>query len=561
MWAKRTFDTLKWPSKAAFRLGLACALWLACSAVPAQAQFSYQDLYDFPGGSGGCNPQNTGYLTQIGDGSFDGTVSGCSASIYNLNPFSSTVFNSIYSFAGSGSFPMGSVVFDTYGNFYTVASLGGANGFGYLYGNISGVSQDLHDFTSVEGQPQASPVLGKDGNLYGITLGNFSGPGIGSAYTVVPTATGSTYQSLGAFAPGLVYAPLFLAADGYLYGTSYDGGTSDFGTVFRMSTPSGAIKEIFHFDGKNGATPYGPLVQDLAGNFYGTTFSGGKNDTGVVFKITPKGAYKKLFDFDSLPQQATNNSGAWPTAGLTLGADGNLYGVAAQGGVNGSGTIFQISTTGAFNKIIDFTGNGGGSAPGGSAVTGLALNSNGIFYGLTSLGGANGLGDFFSLTPVNLKEILIIAGPIFVLPGVPVEIFGNELTQSAEVTFGGVQAQFQVGSDTYLTATVPMDAVDGLVADIFQTGLQVQTLSAIHILPLITNLDPSSGPVGTQVGIVGGGFSAATKVAFGGVQATDFTVVSPSFIQAVVPPGAKSGKVRVMTPNGDAESEEKFVVN
>jgi uncharacterized protein (TIGR03437 family) len=105
------------------------------------------------------------------------------------------------------------------------------------------------------------------------------------------------------------------------------------------------------------------------------------------------------------------------------------------------------------------------------------------------------------------------------------------------------------------------DAVDGLIAVILDDGQQIQTQSAEHILPLITNLDPTSGPVGTQVGIVGGGFTRTTKVTFGGVKATNFTMVSPTLIQAIVPTGARTGKVGVTTRNGSAKSKQTFTVN
>jgi hypothetical protein len=67
--------------------------------------------------------------------------------------------------------------------------------------------------------------------------------------------------------------------------------------------------------------------------------------------------------------------------------------------------------------------------------------------------------------------------------------------------------------------------------------------------------------VGTQVGIVGGGFAGATKVEFGGVAATTFNVNTPGLIQAIVPSGAKTGKVTVVTPNGSAISKQVFTVN
>jgi len=147
------------------------------------------------------------------------------------------------------------------------------------------------------------------------------------------------------------------------------------------------------------------------------------------------------------------------------------------------------------------------------------------------------------------------------LPGGPVQILGNNLTHVIAVNFGGVFAQFTLGTDSVLTATVPNGALDGLVNVIYDTGLMTQTLSYYHILPKITNLDPSSGHVGSEVNITGGGFTGAKKVTFGGVAAASFSVLSATLIQATVPTGAKTGKVGVQTPNGSATSPVKFTVN
>jgi hypothetical protein len=129
-----------------------------------------------------------------------------------------------------------------------------------------------------------------------------------------------------------------------------------------------------------------------------------------------------------------------------------------------------------------------------------------------------------------------------------------------------VSAQFRPGSETYLTATVPGKAVDGYVTVTLTnplTGQQqkLQSQQSMHILPIITNLDPSSGLVGTQVHVVGSGFLRATTVTFGGVKATSFTVLTPAMIEATVPAGAKTGKVSVTTPNGTAVSKETFTVD
>jgi hypothetical protein len=143
----------------------------------------------------------------------------------------------------------------------------------------------------------------------------------------------------------------------------------------------------------------------------------------------------------------------------------------------------------------------------------------------------------------------------------PVEILGQNLTGAINVQFGSVQARFQPGSDTYLTAEVPSAAIDSLITVTLATGEQVQSQQVVHILPKIGNLDPSNGPAGTQVNIVGGGFARTSKVTFGGVAATTFRVVSPSAIQATVPQGAMTGVVTVTTPNGRTASKQSFTVN
>jgi hypothetical protein len=141
-----------------------------------------------------------------------------------------------------------------------------------------------------------------------------------------------------------------------------------------------------------------------------------------------------------------------------------------------------------------------------------------------------------------------------------VQFLGNNLMQTFEVTFAGEPAQFQVQADTYITVQVPGDAVDGIVAVTLNGGLQMQTQSAIHVLPIIINLDPSSGPVGTEVNIVGGGFTGAKKVTFGGVKATSYSILDATHILATVPSGARTGKVSVTTPNGTAKSKQTFTV-
>lgn len=102
-----------------------------------------------------------------------------------------------------------------------------------------------------------------------------------------------------------------------------------------------------------------PLIQGSDGNFYGTTFQGGNdNSYGVIFKITPKGKLTDLHDFNA----PGSGDGFSPVAGLVQGTDGNLYGTTQYGGTSGDGTIFRISMKGEYAVIYNFDGTTG-SAP------------------------------------------------------------------------------------------------------------------------------------------------------------------------------------------------------
>jgi uncharacterized repeat protein (TIGR03803 family) len=544
------------------RLAFACALLVMVFAVvPLHAQFTYQDVYDFNCSTGGCWPVDHGQLTQGTDGNLYGTASNGGSSsagtIFMVTPSGS--YTDLVSFDGvTACLPAAGLTLASNGNFYgtTYGEQGTCNlGTVFSFNPKTSTLKILHTFNGTDGLlPFSPPVQAKDGNLYGVT-------GSGTTYRVALPS--QTFKPLPNKAPGGSAAPLYLASDGNLYGTTTAGGAFEDGTVFRMTT-AGVIKTLHSFSGSDGAYPYGPVTQGRDGNLYGTTPRGGANDDGEVFQLTLAGKLTVLHSFDSVPASGTNNDGASPQAGLLAASNGFFYGANLFGGAFGWGTLFQITKTGVFQKLFDFTGTG--AVAGADPFTTLMEYTGGPFYGATigatpEGGPANSNGNIYRLTPPNPILTLIIEGPIFVHPGVPVEILGNNLEQVTNVAFARVPAQFQPGSETYLTATVPMLAVDGFISATFPTGLQVQTQSAVHILPLITNLDPTSGHVGTHVGIVGGGFAGAKKVTFGGVKATNFTVVTPTLIQAIVPTGAITGKVRVITPNGTATSKQTFTVN
>jgi uncharacterized repeat protein (TIGR03803 family) len=125
------------------------------------------------------------------------------------------------------------------------------------------------------------------------------------------------------------HAGLVEGSDGNFYGTTYAGGTNHDGTVFKI-TPQGLLTTLWQFcsvqdqfgDCLDGSSPYAGLVKGSDGNFYGTTQDGGTNDWGTVYKITPQGTLTTLHDFCSRPDCA---DGWDPSAGLVQGSDGNFY--------------------------------------------------------------------------------------------------------------------------------------------------------------------------------------------------------------------------------------------
>ena len=132
--------------------------------------------------------------------------------------------------------------------------------------------------------------------------------------------------------------PLFLSTDGNFYGTTSTGGASNQGTIFLM-TPSGALETLASFSGTNGKNPVGGVVLGPHGYYYGTTKNGGSNSLGAVFAWSPKIGLSNLYSFSG------SSDGKNPEAGLVTNLDGNLYGTTYYGGANGVGTVFKLTSS------------------------------------------------------------------------------------------------------------------------------------------------------------------------------------------------------------------------
>jgi uncharacterized repeat protein (TIGR03803 family) len=228
----------------------------------------------------------------------------------------------------------------------------------------SGSYTNLHSFTGTAndgGTPFAALVQGSDGNFYGTTeRGGAYGPGV--VFRISPTGSYTNVYSHGSDPhDGILIGALVQGGDGNFYGTTRNGGIG-WGNVFRVS-PSGSYTNLHSFAGgvyygnDEGHDPYGGLVKGPDGNFYGTTSLGGANlnGAGTVFRVSPSGSYATLYSFTNAPPD-----GEEPEAGLVLGSDGNFYGTTYQGGTNSAGTVFRISPSGQYTKLYDLTAGVGG---------------------------------------------------------------------------------------------------------------------------------------------------------------------------------------------------------
>ena len=240
------------------------------------------------------------------------------------------------------------------GNFYGAAFQGGADFSGTVFKMTpAGAFTPLYSFLGGDdgSDPAASLIQGADGKLYGTAYQGGTND-FGSVFSLttngVFTPLASFDQDNGAYP----VASLVQAANGLLYGATYLGGSNDYGTVFSLTT-NGVLTTLVSFNYTNGAYPVGALIQASDGLFYGTTDAGGTNGGwGTVFRMTADGTLTTLYSFGY-------DDGAYPAAGLVQATDGNFYGTTSEGGWGGQGTVFRITTNGILTTVVWFNGANG----------------------------------------------------------------------------------------------------------------------------------------------------------------------------------------------------------
>lgn len=303
--------------------------------------------------------------------------------------------STLHSFAGSdGSSPYAQLLQASDGNFYGTTAAGGANNNGTVFQlTPSGTLTTIHSFNkfllSDGNAPDGWLIQARDGNLYGTTAHG----GVGRQGSIYRFTLDGTFRILASFIYQLdgsnTQAGLFQASNGSMYSTAPNGGGGS-GTVYEF-TAFGQLSGIYDF-GIEGTSPVGGLVEASNGKLYGTTGGGGQYSCGTIFEITTGGSYTSLVDFGN-----HQTEGCFPFAGLTLGADGDLYGTTSEGGAPqgfNAGIAFKMTPSGTFTilHVFDITD---GAAPLGA----LLLASDGNFYGTTETGGTHNSGTIFKMTP------------------------------------------------------------------------------------------------------------------------------------------------------------------
>lgn len=528
-------------------------------AVTAAAQ-TYTVQYVYPIGAGAYSgitfPQ---IMSQGRDGNLYSTISNAGTksvgTVFNMT--TSGTPTTLYNFCSltsctDGSYPFGGVTLGLDGNFYGTTQGGGSKGAGTVFKMTpTGTLSSLYSFTNStdDSVPVYTTLLGQDGNMYGVSVGQYNGQ-YGSFFRVTSSGAFTVLHDF-AYTDGTDPNLPTQGTDGNFYGTTIFGGTKNLGVVYKL-TPAGKITVLHSFTGypSDGSYPKGILVQGNDGNFYGVTYEGGSNNNGSVFKITPAGVLTMIHSF---VYKSPSYDGNLPQAGLTLGTDGNFYGTTGAGGTKNSGTIFKVTPSGTETVLYNFCDP---SCDGFSPATPLVLHTNGNFYGNTN-GNSLGGSVFYELN-VGFKPLVDLVnwqGKV----GKTVEILGQGFTGTTKVTFGSTSASFQNVSDTYMTATVPAGATTGPVTVTTFTTSYKSNRSFL-VTPQITSFTPSSGIVGTLVTITGVSLSQTTKVTIGG-KAASFTVLSDTQVTATVPAGAKTGqKITVTTRGGTAQSTSAFMV-
>jgi uncharacterized repeat protein (TIGR03803 family) len=336
-------------------------------------------------------------LAMSGSRNLDGVILGPDGALYGASSASSSVTGAL---------------------FYRVAADGSSVDTLYQFGSTDGIG------------PAGALLLGSDNLFYGTAQFSNGGSAVGGGTIFHVAADGTGFTRLHQFAPSTTsnvnsnpintdgsspHGALIEGSDGFMYGVARFGGPAGTGTVFKIGKDGSGMTVLHAFAAvtsaatativnADGAHPRAGLVES-AGYFYGTTNTGGANGQGTIFRLRFDGSEFSVLHVFTTPTTpsgstvAVNEDGAFSQAGLTDGGDGLLYGTTTIGGANGAGVLYSITPDGSVRTTLHHFAAEGGSLPIGT----LLLGADGRLYGTsnnggtTSSGGASTLGTVYSI--------------------------------------------------------------------------------------------------------------------------------------------------------------------
>ena len=297
-------------------------------------------------------------------------------------------YTTVHDFAGlAGPEADSGILLASDGNGYAVTGRGGTRNLGTIYRITPGKDvKVLHSFGGKrqgDGNYPVAPLIEVGGALYGVTSEGGSTNG-GVAFRLAHD-TGYTVLHDFGVTPGdasLCWGGLLFASDGHFYGASYYGGTNNRGLVYRMDM-AGTVTPVWHLGAAGApAFPLAAVIERADGRLYGTTRGGGALGHGTIYSVAKDGSdLQVVFSFNGL-------NGSSPQVPLLETADGGLYGVTTIGGTHGRGTAYRLAPGGVHTVLHSFTGGEDGREPN----TELLMVEPGVFMGTTTFGGGGGLG-------------------------------------------------------------------------------------------------------------------------------------------------------------------------
>jgi uncharacterized repeat protein (TIGR03803 family) len=354
-------------------------------------------IHSFGASGDGSNPYAP--LVNVNDVLYGTTRSGGTSNggtVFTITPYGTeTLVHSFLGGSGDGSNPYAPLV-DFNGTLYGTTHSGGTSGGGTVFSIApSGSEAPLYSFGgSPDGVSPYAGLANLDGRLYGTTPqgGAYNA---GTVYSITPSGTENVLQSFYAGSDGQTPYAGLITVSHTLYGTTEAGGVYNAGTAFAI-TKSGKETVLHNFGGSgDGTNPMSALL-DVSGTVYGTTESGGTYGGGTIFAISESsGAETVLHNFGA------SGDGSNPYAGLVM-LNGTLYGTTSSGGANNQGTIYSLTPTAssAYTVVWTFGGPLDGAQPRADLIV-----VNGTLYGTTVNGGAYNQGTVFSLSvPSFLKR-------------------------------------------------------------------------------------------------------------------------------------------------------------